>query len=125
MTTLNALDVLIVDDHEAMRTLLARVLTKAGISKVRAAANGADALAMLASQPATLILADQNMPQMDGLTFIASVRAQGAAARIIMISGSAGAAQRAAATAAGADAVLMKPISPRDLLTAIETLFAV
>jgi len=127
MTTLADLDVLIVDDHEAMRALLLRVLTKAGVVRVRAAAGGAEALARLAERPATLILADQNMPGMDGFQLVAAVRADAAlgAPRIIMVSGHAGAAHAEAARAAGADAILVKPVAPRDLLAAIEALFAV
>jgi len=127
MTTLADLDVLIVDDHEAMRSLLSRVLTHAGVAQVRVAADGADALALLTARPAALILADQNMPVMDGLEFIAAVRANAAfgAPRIIMVSGQAGETHADAARAAGADAVLVKPVSLRDLLTRIEALFAV
>lgn len=125
MTALADLDVLIVDDHEAMRTLLTRVLEKAGVTRLRAAATGAEALAQFAERPASLILADQNMPGMVGVAFIAAVRATGAAARIIMISGKASAEHAEIARAAGADAVLEKPVSPRDVLAAIEALFAV
>jgi two-component system chemotaxis response regulator CheY len=121
------LDVLIVDDHETMRALLARVLAKAGVVKLRTAVEGADALALLAERPASLILADQNMPGMNGLMFVKAVRADPAfsAARIIIVSGHTSREQADAARAAGADAVLVKPVSARDLLAAIETLFAV
>ena len=121
------LDVLIVDDHEGMRVLLTRVLVRVGVQRVRQAANGAGALAALNQRPASLVLADRNMPGMSGLAFVAAVRADAALAhaRIIMISGDVSPEHREAARAAGADAVLEKPISPRDLLSAIEALFAV
>ncbi|ANP45601.1 response regulator [Candidatus Viadribacter manganicus] len=121
------LDVLIVDDHEGMRTLLTRVLVRVGVTRVRQAANGADALAALKARPASLVLADRNMPGMSGLAFIEAARADTALAhaRIIMISGDTSAEHRAAARAAGADAVLEKPVTPRSLLNAIEALFAV
>ena len=120
-------DVLIVDDHEAMRTLLARVLTRAGVAQVRTAATGAEALVALRERAATLVLADQNMPGMDGLAFIAALRADPGlgAPRVIMVSGHTSAEHTEAARAAGADAVLSKPVSPRDLLAAINDLFAV
>jgi two-component system chemotaxis response regulator CheY len=125
--TLAELDVLIVDDHEGMRVLISRVLVRAGVAGVRAAASGAEALEQLRERPAALVLADQNMPGMDGLAFIRAVRADGALGgpRIIMISGQTSAEHAAAARAAGADAVLVKPVSPRQLLQAINDLFAV
>jgi two-component system chemotaxis response regulator CheY len=125
--TLADLDVLIVDDHEAMRTLISRVLARAGVERVRTAASGAEALAALKTRPATLVLADQNMPGMDGLAFIAAVRADSAfgAPRIVVVSGQTSAEHMEAARAAGADAVLVKPVSPRDLLQTINELFAV
>lgn len=121
------LDVLIVDDHEGMRVLLTRVLVRVGVQRVRQAANGADALAALSARPASLVLVDRNMPGMSGLAFVTAVRADVALAhtRIIMISGDVSAEHREAARTTGVDAVLEKPVSPRDLLGAIEALFAV
>lgn len=116
MADLAALSVLIVDDHEAMRALLRKVLERAGFGSIRDASNGGDALALLASEPAHLILADRNMPE--GTGFIASARAQGSVARIITITGD------ARAEAGGADALLVKPVSPRDLLATIERVLA-
>jgi two-component system chemotaxis response regulator CheY len=119
-----ALSVLIVDDHEAMRALLRKVLERAGVSDVRDADSGDAGLALLAERSADLILVDQTMPQMDGVTFVEHARAAGHAARILMITGRGDARTTEAARAAGADAVLVKPVAPRDLLAAIEKLFA-
>ncbi len=124
--TLSDLDVLVVDDHEAMRALLRAVLTRAGVARVRDAEDGATALAMIADAAPTLILCDRRMPTMDGLAFIAAARQtlQPEACRIIMVSGQTGEVAHAEALAAGADALLVKPVSPRDLLAAIEALYA-
>ncbi|MEQ1491645.1 MAG: response regulator, partial [Terricaulis sp.] len=88
---LSDLDVMIVDDHEAMRALLARVFTKVGVANLRAVADAAAALASLRERPASLILADKNMPGMDGLAFLTAVRGESAfgAPKIIMLSGDA------------------------------------
>ncbi len=127
MTTPADIDVLIVDDHEAMRTLLTRGLQKAGVERIRTAASGGEALAALGERAANLVLADQNMPGMDGLALLAAVRGDTAlsAARFIMISGHASTEYARRARAAGADAVLVKPVSLRDLLATINGLFAV
>ncbi|MBC7770836.1 MAG: response regulator, partial [Phycisphaerales bacterium] len=61
---LSDLDVLIVDDHEAMRVMLTRVLVRAGVSAVRTAAGGMQALALMAERAPSLVLADQRMPGM-------------------------------------------------------------
>ena len=121
------LDVMIVDDHEAMRALLTRLFARAGVRRLRSAANAADALTSLRAQPATLILADKNMPGMDGLAFLKAVRGESAfgTPKIIMLSGDAGGAHADAARAAGADAVLVKPVPPSALLAAVNALFAV
>ena len=122
---LSDLDVLIVDDHEAMRAMLRVVFTRAGAARVRDAASGAEALALIAESAPSLILTDRRMPEMDGLTFITHVRAtlEPDICRIIIISGQADAEAREAAHAADADALLVKPVSPRDLLAAIEALY--
>lgn len=120
MTGAGGLDVLIVDDHEGMRVLLREVLERAGVAEVRTAANGAEALALLAERDADVLLADQTMPGMDGCALIAAAHAAGSRARAIVISGRGEAGFADAARAAGAAAVLAKPISPRDLLQTIE-----
>lgn len=126
MTAGAPLDVLIVDDHEGMRALLRTVLERAGAARVRDAGGAAEALALIAAAAPSLILVDRRMPEMDGLAFIARVRATEAFAgvRIIMLTGDADLVARQAALTAGADAVLAKPVSPRTLLAEIEKLFA-
>ncbi|HYD88034.1 MAG TPA: response regulator [Vitreimonas sp.] len=119
---LSELDVLIVDDHEAMRVMLTRVLARAGVTAIRGASGAMEALALMAERAPSLVLADQRMPGMDGTAFIGAVRADAALAgvRVVMISGATSEEHFAAAKAAGADAVLVKPVSPRALLEAIE-----
>lgn len=120
---LATLEILIADDHEAMRALLQSVLARAGAECVRAARDTAQALSMLAERPADLVIADCQMPGASGLDFIAAIRAEPryGAPRILMLTGRGDIAE--AARAAGADALLVKPVSPRALLETIAALF--
>ena len=116
MNALADLDVLIVDDHAPMRDLLRKVLERAGVVNVRDAASGEAALAVLEERTAGLVLVDQNMSGMSGAEFVAAVRADSrwSGARVLLITGD------VRAQLGGADALLVKPVSPRDLLAAIE-----
>ena len=66
--------VLVVDDLESMRKITASHVRQFGISHILEAANGAEALKLLASHPVTVILSDWNMPVMNGLELLLAVR---------------------------------------------------
>ncbi len=68
------LDVLIVDDQKAMRTLIHSSLTELGCRIVRECADGAAALQELRIRPAHLVISDMTMPAMDGLGLLSAVR---------------------------------------------------
>jgi CheY-like chemotaxis protein len=59
--------VLVVDDEATIRDVVQLVLEDEGY-RVRAAASGAEALAVVARERPDLVLSDISMPQMDGLT---------------------------------------------------------
>lgn len=113
-------EILIVDDHEAMRMMLRRMLERAG-AQVREAHNGAEALRALSQRGAHLVLCDQNMPGMSGIELVRTLRADRnqTRTRMMILSGNTEAGFTEAAQAAGADAVLAKPILPSKLLDAI------
>jgi two-component system, chemotaxis family, chemotaxis protein CheY len=72
-----ALNVMVVDDSAVMRMMIIKSLTLAGlpIREVHQAANGKEALEVLAQHWIDLALVDINMPIMDGVELIARVRA--------------------------------------------------
>jgi len=79
--------VLLVDDDEDVRFLVARMLKNAGL-QTTAVAGGAEALASLTSGPLPdLIILDQNMPRMDGVQTMEKIRALGIEAPILISSG--------------------------------------
>ena len=65
--------ILIVDDEEGMRRLLGRILTREGYDTTTAA-NGADALRLVASERFDLVVTDIKMPEMDGLQLLQEIR---------------------------------------------------
>lgn len=70
-------NVLIVDDSAAIRKILQRVLTQANLplGQVLEAADGREALEAMKQQPVGLILADIDMPNMDGLALLGELKA--------------------------------------------------
>ncbi len=70
----DAKTVLVVDDSSTVRKMMEWVLKKAGYAVVQAA-DGREALAVVAKQAVHLVFCDLNMPVMDGITFVKSLRA--------------------------------------------------
>jgi len=71
-----ALNILVVDDSTAIRKILVRVLrqTSLDIGEVFEARDGREALEIIRAHPLQLVLSDINMPNMDGLTFLAELK---------------------------------------------------
>ncbi len=110
--------VLIVDDAGLVRLYYRDALEAAGF-EVDEALNGLEALEKLLSTPADLLIVDVNMPQMDGLTFLRTLRRQAApvsAVPALVASTEAAAQDVDAAYAAGANLYLIKPLSPDALV---------
>src|SRR5438045_5307845 len=69
-------NVLVVDDSAAIRKILQRVLRQTGmaIGEIHEAGDGLEALEAMARHPVSLVLSDINMPRMDGLQLLASLK---------------------------------------------------
>ncbi len=115
------LQVLAVDDSRTMRDLLRITLTGAGMDAHLAedGVAGLDVLDRIA--PPDAIITDLNMPRMDGLGFIAQVRARKAlrAVPILVLSTESAAQLKARARDAGATGWIVKPFQPDSLVTAL------
>jgi len=110
--------VLVVDDAGLVRRYYRRILEAAGFA-VEEALNGLEALEKLLAAPPMLVIVDVNMPQMDGLTFLAALRRQPlpfSSVPALVVTTEAGPQDSAAARAAGANYYLVKPLSERVLL---------
>ena len=113
--------VLVVDDDDNCRKLLAGLLVPLGF-ELQQASGGAQAQAMLAAQRYDLVLSDWRMPQIDGLALTRWLRAQEQLAqpRLVIMTASAFEEEKQEALAAGADAFLRKPIEQEYLFAMLE-----
>lgn len=108
---------LVVDDSKMMRAVQKRALEAMGY-EVAQAANGVEALATLeAMGECRLVLADWQMPEMDGLTLVKRIRASPkfAGVTIIMVSSNAVMESIQEALAAGVNDFVMKPFTVEGL----------
>ncbi len=103
--------VLIVDDDEAIRKLLVKVLTTNGLEPF-ALSSGKDALSELKKNDYKLLLLDVMMPEMDGFQVIQQLRASGNSIPVIVISGRNEDYDALYGLDIGADDYIMKPFNP-------------
>lgn len=104
--------ILLVDDSSVMRKLVTRAIRQTGleVDVAAEAANGKEALTVLAAQSIDLVVCDWNMPEMNGLEFIAAAR-KTHKTPIVMLTTEGTADKSQQALAAGADAYLTKPFT--------------
>lgn len=114
---------LIVDDSATMRKIIVRNLRQAGVdvSSVAEAGDGIEGLAKLEEGPVDVILSDINMPNMNGLEFVAAVRekhADGPPILMVTTEGSEEVVQEALSK--GANGYLKKPFTADDVREVID-----
>ncbi len=107
--------VLIVDDDQDLREILARLVRKEGFTPLTAA-DGGSALELLRLQGAEVMLADVHLPDRDGLELLQKAREMDADLPVIMITAYAGVNQAVAAMRAGAYDYLAKPFQHREVI---------
>jgi two-component system chemotaxis response regulator CheY len=109
---------LIVDDSRPIRRIESQMLAELGFEAL-AAANGKEALTLLASAPTTpdVALVDWNMPEMDGLELVTRLRQDGRYAQmpVLMVTTETETNQMLKALEAGANEYLMKPFQKEAL----------
>ena len=109
--------VLSVDDSSAIRHMVSFTLKSAGYEVIEAA-DGQEGLDKARNKTVDMVLTDQNMPRMDGLTLIKNLRAIPAykTIPILMLTTESSEAMRAQGKASGATGWLLKPFDPQKLL---------
>jgi two-component system OmpR family response regulator len=117
---------LIVDDEESVRLLLARLLTKGMKVEAQLAGTCEQALRLARNYAYDAILLDLMMPGIGGFEVLKSIRASSAnmATPIMIVSGLEDLHTNDRCLAAGADGFLVKPVERRALLYAVKALLA-
>lgn len=105
--------VLSVDDSSSIRQMVAFTLKSAGYEVIEAA-DGQEGLDKAKQRTVDLVLTDQNMPRMDGLTLIKALRALPSyrSVPILMLTTESGETMKVQGKAAGATGWLVKPSTP-------------
>ncbi|MBV5335856.1 response regulator, partial [bacterium] len=127
---------MVVEDNDFTRTLVVALLRGIGVGTVREAAGGRQAFGLLGLAPVDLIICDLEMAPMSGLTFIRLLRAGvppddavvaqplDTTVPILVLTGHTSTEAVKHARAAGATAVLGKPINPKLIRQRIEAVIA-
>ena len=118
--------VLVADDEDDIRALVALAVRKAGCTVVGSVADGAAALDLARAELPELAVLDVSMPGATGLEVCTALRADPATAaiRILLLSAGASLEDVAAGLAAGADAYLAKPFQVSGLVHQVRSLVA-
>ena len=112
--------ILAVDDSASIRQMVSFTLKGAGYDVVEAV-DGEDALVKAKNHNVSLILTDINMPRMDGLALVKSLRGlpRYRIAPILMLTTESSDAMKAQGRAAGATGWLVKPFDPKRLVEVV------
>ncbi len=117
------MQILVVDDDQAVRDALRRALVMQGYD-VELAGDGEEALLKLRSNPhaTDLMIVDILMPRLDGLGVTRRLRADGSQLPILMLTARDQVADRVAGLEAGADDYLVKPFALEELIARVRAL---
>ncbi len=113
--------ILAVDDSGSLRSMVSFSLKAAGYQVVEAV-DGQDGLDKAMNRVVDLVLTDQNMPRMDGLTLIKSLRGMDTYSKvpILMLTTESSDEMKARGKAVGATGWMVKPFDPARLIGVVK-----
>jgi two-component system chemotaxis response regulator CheY len=122
MALKESLSVMVVDDMATSRGLIIMALEEMGIKKIDFRKDGAEALQSLVAKPVHLVVSDYNMPGMDGLGLLKSLRENRITSRIgfILVSGRITPEIMNTGKALGMNNYIQKPFSTPQLKACIQ-----
>ncbi|MFT5987376.1 MAG: two-component system OmpR family response regulator [Marinobacter psychrophilus] len=112
--------VLLIEDDEELRMLLARYLVTQGFT-VREAANGQDGLALARSESCDIVVLDIMLPDINGLDVLRQLRVS-AHLPVILLTAHGDETDRIVGFEVGADDYIAKPCNPRELVARLHAL---
>jgi DNA-binding NtrC family response regulator len=111
--------ILVVDDEEALRSVLSSELLSGGY-EVMTASDGDEAITMVQKNKYDLVLLDIKMPKVDGFEVLKFIKNNAPTVRVIMLTGFADLKNAIESKKHGAEDFVSKPYDLVDLLTTIE-----
>jgi len=119
------INILIVEDFSAMRSILKNLLRELGYNHTAEADDGETALPMLKAGNFDFLITDWSMPGMDGLTLLKTVRADRELEDmpVLMVTAEAKREQIIDAAAAGVNGYIVKPFTAQTLKEKIDNIF--
>jgi len=124
--TLNPnIKILVVDDFKTMRKIIKNILTQLGFKNIIEADDGTTALELLKKQKVDLIISDWNMPKMNGLELLKTIRSDDNLKdiRFIMVTAEAQKESVIEAIKHGVNQYVVKPFTPETLKEKLEKVF--
>jgi DNA-binding NarL/FixJ family response regulator len=112
--------VVVVDDQELVRSGFALILERAGVEVVGQAADGLEAIDVVAATAPDVVLMDVRMPRLDGIGATRRIVADQPAVKVLALTTFDLDEYVYAAVRAGASGFLLKDVSPTDLVHAVE-----
>ena len=119
------LSFLVVDDFSTMRRIVRNLLKELGFNKIDEAEDGVDALEKIRAGNIDFVVADWNMPNMDGLELLKTIRGDEALKHIpvLMVTAEAKKENIIAAAQAGASGYVVKPFTAATLEEKLNKIF--
>lgn len=120
------LKILAIDDSPTMRRIIINTLKRAGFEDVVEATDGKDALAKLKTEKVNFVITDWNMPEMDGLTFVTTLRTMDEfkGMPVLMVTTRSVKEDIIEAMKAGVNSYIVKPFTPETLKAKIDQVLA-
>ena len=125
MPAAKSITVMIADDQSSMRSLVRNGLEQIGFADIREARDGEECLKAVITRPVNLVVSDFNMPNLDGIGLLRSIRAHPPISKtaFIMLTGRADIELLKQAKEHGVNNYVVKPFTVAGLRERIEAVF--